>query len=167
MNELMPILLFLSTESLWFQESQYWSEWVMQGPMETSFRKEYIAPQTWRFIASDKHISVKLSQDRQEIVSLSMTDIQGNKIALQPGMEVWYTPQARIESPMITGEKSCTSTIGNHTCRVAEHKDDEGNIFRWYLLDDIPGGVLQFEAQFEGKETMIQFQMKRFQKKEQ
>ena len=160
MNEIMPILLFLSTESLWFQDSKAWSEWTMTGPMESSFRREYVGENHWRFVTSDKQILVQLSKDRQDVVSLSMNDAKGKEIALQSGMEMWYTPQNRIEKPVIKGTKECSSQLGNKTCRIAEHIDEEGNQFRWYLLDDVPGGVLKFDANFDGK--TIQFYMKKF-----
>jgi len=162
-NEIMPILLFLSTESLWFQESKAWSEWTMSGPMESSFRREYIGENHWRFVTSDKQVLVQLSKDRQDVVSISMNDATGKGIELQSGMEMWYTPQARIEKPVIKGTEECASQFGTKTCRIAEHTDEEGNQFRWYLLEDVPGGVLQFDANFDGK--AIQFHMKKFELK--
>ena len=160
MNEIMPILLFLSTESLWFQESKAWSEWTMTGPMESSFRREYVGENHWRFVTADKHVLVQLSKDRQDVVALSMNDAKGKEIALQSGMEMWYTPQKRVEKPVIKGSKECVSQLGRKMCRIAEHTDEEGNQFQWYLLEEVPGGVLQFNANFDGK--AIQFQMKKF-----
>ena len=163
MNEIMPILLFLSTESLWFQKSKAWSEWTMTGPMESSFRREYVGENHWRFVTSDKQVLVQLSKDRQDVVSISMSDAKGKEIQLQSGVDMWYTPQARIESPIIKGGEECTSQLGTRECRVAEHTDEEGNQFRWYLLDEVPGGVLHFYANFDGK--LIQFHMKKFEVK--
>ena len=160
MNEIMPILLFLSSESLWFQESKAWSEWAMTGPMESSFRREYVGENHWRFLTSDKQVLVQLSKDRKDVVSISMNDATGKEIQLQSGVDIWYTPQARITNPVIKGKEECTSQLGTKTCRIAEHTDEEGNHFRWFLLEDVPGGVLQFDANFDGK--LIQFQMKKF-----
>ena len=135
----------------------------MKGPMEASFRREYVSTNQWRFITSQSSISIQLSPDRQDVVSLSMADAKGKTMHLEAGMEMWYTPQTKLQAPIITGTQKCTSALGTHTCRIAEHTDAEGNHFRWYLLDEVPGGVLQFEALFEGKEQPIQFQMNRHQ----
>ena len=132
----------------------------MTGPMESSFRREYVGENHWRFLTSDKQVLVQLSKDRKDVVSLSMNDSKGQSIPLKAGLEIWYAPQPRIEKPIIKGTEECMSKLGKKTCRVAEHIDEEGNQFRWVLLDEVPGGVLQFNANFDG--NVIQFQMKNF-----
>ena len=132
----------------------------MTGPMESSFRREYVAENHWRFVTSDAQVFVQLSSDRKDVISLLAHDLNGQNIKIESGMDVWYAPQTRIENPIIKGTEQCSSILGPKICHIAEYTDEEGNQFRWYLLKEVPGGVLKFDANFDGK--LIQFHMTKF-----
>jgi hypothetical protein len=135
----------------------------MTGEMKASFRKETKSDTAWTFLLTDTHFFIAISSDHEEISSLKKIANDGTSTDVEEGAIFWYVPQARIENPIIVNTESYKTSFGSFSCRIAEHTDTEGNHFRWYLVDEIPGGVLRFDASFAGEpKRILHFEMQGF-----
>ena len=164
MNDILPILLFLSTEGLWFTptEVQTWSEWTLSGELQTSFRRETLGEHSWCFLHKEIRYDITLSEDHQDILVFSMTDTAGKTSTIGEEVQMWYVPQTRIDVASGITEV-CPSPMGDIPCQKHQHTDREENRFTWYHTNSVPGGVVQAQASFAGEpRRVINFTMQRF-----
>ena len=164
MNDILPILLFLSTEGLWFEPTEVhtWSEWTLSGELDTTFRRETVGAHSWRFHHKEVLYDITLSEDHQDILQFSMTDSKGQVSPIGEDIQMWYVPQKRID--IVSGiTEVCPSPMGEIPCQKVQHTDREGNAFTWFQTRAVPGGVVQAQASFAGEpQKNISFTMQGF-----
>ena len=133
------------------------TKWQVSGEVHmqmTRKRGESKEGFLWVVQLENNNFEVLLSKDRSEMISAMQIHANGEKVAI-PGASMWYSPLHRASTEqrsksILSSDVMTKTALGSFSCKKAVLIDDEGNIFRWTLSDDVIGGVVEYEVVFAG-----------------
>ena len=159
MDSLLIVLAALAPDTFFHHSfpKEASTKWQVSGEVNmqmTRKRGESKEGFLWVVQIENHNLEVLLSKDRSEMISAVQIHANGEKVVI-PGANMWYSPLHRASkeqrSKSILSTDVMTKTaMGTFPCKTAMLKDDEGNIFRWTLSDDVIGGVVEYEVVFDG-----------------
>ena len=139
-----------------------WTKWSVSGDVSMQFSRRRMSSSDgflWTIDLDGLRMEVLLSEDREDLISVTILETHEKRKKI-PGAQMWYVPLERASaekqaSSILSVGEMCDTTMGRFSCTRAEFFDDEGNVFRWLLCDDVIGGVLQYEIVFKGHPSRV------------
>ena len=138
------------------------TKWKVSGSSDAILLKKSIPHSdgvAWSITIASQCFTVILSRDLHTLLSLTKTEQEKETSSID--VDSWYTAihphDENHKKQCLKGSLSHTTPLGTFSCAEAVFQDIQGNHFRWYLCDDVIGGILEYEIIFADKQHSLCF----------